>query len=84
LNANAILNISKTAYDNLWQYYADSMEWAWTSAENELDRVTTLAEAQIDAGVRKEVAAEQSSSAAGSAIGNLIGTLGTAYLRFGL
>ena len=84
LNANAILNISKSAYDNLWQYYADSMEWAWTSAENELDRVTTLAEAQIDAGVRKEVAAEQSSSAAGSAIGNLIGTLGTAYLRFGL
>ena len=83
LNANAILNISKSAYDNLLQYYADSMEWAWTSAENELDRVTTLAEAQIDAGVRKEVAAEQSSSAAGSAIGNLIGTLGTAYLRFG-
>jgi len=84
LNANALLNISKSAYDNLWQYYADSMEWAWTSAENELDRVSTLAEAQIDAGVRKEVAAEQSSSAAGSAIGNLIGTLGTAYLRFGL
>ena len=84
LNANALLGISKAAYDNLWQYYADSMEWAWTSAENELDRVTTLAEAQIDAGVRKEVASEQSSSAAGSAIGNLIGTLGTAYLRFGM
>ena len=84
LNANALLDISKTAYDNLWQYYADSMEWAWTSAENELDRVTTLAEAQIDAGTRKEVAAEQSSSSAGSAIGSLIGTLGTAYLRFGL
>ena len=83
LNANAVLGISKAAYDNLWQYYADSMEWAWTSAENELDRVSTLAEAQIDAGVRKEVAAEQSTSAAGSAIGNLIGTLGTAYLRFG-
>ncbi|MDA7684397.1 hypothetical protein N8571_02315 [Akkermansiaceae bacterium] len=84
LNANALLDISKNAYDNLWQYYADSMEWAWTSAENELDRVTTLAEAQIDAGTRKEVAAEQSSSSAGSAIGSLIGTLGTAYLRFGM
>mgnify|MGYP000698598319 FL=1 len=84
LNANALLDISKNSYDNLWQYYADSMEWAWTSAENELDRVTTLAEAQIDAGTRKEVAAEQSSSSAGSAIGSLIGTLGTAYLRFGL
>ena len=84
LNANALLDISKNSYDNLWQYYADSMEWAWTSAENELDRVTTLAEAQIDAGTRKEVAAEQSSSSAGSAIGSLIGTLGTAYLRFGM
>ena len=58
LNANALLNISKSAYDTR-QYYADSMEWAWTSAENELDRVTTLAEAQIDAGVRKEVAANK-------------------------
>ena len=38
LNANALLDISKNSYDNLWQYYADSMEWAWTSAENELDR----------------------------------------------
>ena len=47
LNANAMLNISKSAYDNLWQYYADTMEWAWTSAENELDRISTLAEAQI-------------------------------------
>ena len=43
---NALLDISKNSYDNLWQYYADSMEWAWTSAENELDRVATLAEAQ--------------------------------------
>ena len=34
-----ILGISKEAYDNLWAYYADTMEWAWTSAENELDRI---------------------------------------------
>ena len=38
LNANAVLDISKTAYDNLWNYYADTMEWAWKSSENELDR----------------------------------------------
>jgi hypothetical protein len=84
LNATALLNVSKNAYDNLWQYYADTMEWAWTSAENELDRMTTLAEAQIDAGVRRDEASSRRSSSAGSAIGNLIGTLGTAYLRFGL
>jgi len=83
LNANALLDISKTSYDNLWQYYADSMEWAWTSAENELDRITKLAEAQLDAETQAAISSASSSSAAGTAIGNLIGTLGSAYLRFG-
>ena len=83
LNANALLDISKTAYDNLWQYYSDSMEWAWTSAENELDRITKIAEAQLDADAQAAIASATSTSAAGSAIGSLIGTLGTAYLRFG-
>ncbi|MDB9869122.1 hypothetical protein OAD24_15455, partial [Pseudomonadales bacterium] len=46
LNAAAVLDISKTAYDNLWSYYSDTMEWAWKSAENEMDRVTTLATAK--------------------------------------
>jgi len=80
LNATAILDISKTAYDNLWQYYADTMEWAWQSAENSLDRVSALAVAELDAKARKEVAAEGASSSAGSAIGGLIGTLGSAFI----
>lgn len=49
LNAQAILGISETAYDNLWQYYADTMEWAWTSADNEADRHANLAIAKINA-----------------------------------
>ena len=49
LNANAILDISKTAYNNLWQYYADTMEWAWTSADNAADRMNQLAVAKISA-----------------------------------
>ncbi len=49
LNANAILDISKTAYDNLWNYYADSMEWAWESSDNELDRQVQLAVAKLQA-----------------------------------
>ena len=80
LNAAAVLDISKTAYDNLWSYYADTMEWAWKSAENELDRVTTLATAKIDAEARADIAKEQSSSAAGVAVGDLIGTLGSAII----
>ena len=80
LNASAILDISNTAYDNLWQYYSDTMEWAWTSAENELERNNKLAVANIDAKTRKAVASESSSSAAGTALGSLVGTLGSAWI----
>ena len=80
LNAAAVLDISDTAYSNLWQYYGDTMEWAWESAENQLDRVTDLAVAELDAKARKEIAGEQSSSAAGSAVGGMIGTLGSAFI----
>ena len=80
LNANAILDISKQAYSNLWNYYADTMEWAWTSAENQIDRNNALAIAELDANTRSQVAKEGSSSAAGSAVGSLIGTLGSAWI----
>ena len=75
LNANAILDISKTAYDNLWSYYADTMEWAWKSAESTLDRMNQLAVAELDAKTRKAVASEQSGSSAGQAVGGLVGTV---------
>ena len=80
LNATAILDISKQAYDNLWQYYGDTMEWAWKSAENQVDRNNALAIAELDAKTRGTIAKEQSSSAAGSAIGNLIGTIGSKWI----
>ena len=81
INAAAVLDISKTAYDNLWQYYADTMEWAWKSAENELDRISALAIAELDAKVQTEVSSKQASSASGKAIGSLIGTLGSAWIE---
>ena len=84
LNANAVLDISKEAYDNLWSHYNDTMEWAWTSADNQLDRIARLAEAELSADIRREVTAMESSSAAGSAVGNLIGTLGAAAISKGL
>ena len=80
LNANAILDIGNQAYANLWNYYADTMEWAWTSAENQVDRNNALAIAELDAAARKAIAGEQASSAAGTAIGSLIGTLGSAWI----
>jgi len=80
LNANAILDISKTAYDNLWSYYADTMEWAWTSAENELDRKVSVAVAQLDADAQNKLADATNSSASKKAIGGLIGQLGTSLI----
>tara|TARA_R100000149_G_C5877481_1_gene141474 strand:- start:799 stop:3270 length:2472 start_codon:yes stop_codon:yes gene_type:complete len=80
LNASAILDIGNQAYANLWNYYGDTMEWAWTSAENQIDRTNALAIAQLDAAARKAIAGEQADSAAGTAIGSLIGTLGSAWI----
>jgi hypothetical protein len=80
LNANAILDISKQAYSNLWNYYGDTMEWAWTSAESQLDRISAMAIAELDAKTKSEASDAAGKSAAGSAIGSLIGTLGTAWI----
>ena len=55
LNASAILDISKTAYDNLWNYYADTMEWAWTSSENDKDRLTQMALGKLSAETNKSI-----------------------------
>ena len=80
LNASALLDITETAYNDLWQQYADVIEFAYDAAEGELDRATELAIANIDADTRKAIEKERSSTAAGNAIGNLIGTLGSAVI----
>ena len=80
LNATAMLGISNQAYANLWQFYGDSMEWAWTSAESAQDRISAMAIAELDATARKQIADEQASTAAGNAVGSLIGTLGSAWI----
>ena len=80
LNAKAVLDISNQAYNNLWQYYGDTMEWAWQSSENELNRYTDMAIAQLGADAAKEAQKMAADSQAGSAIGKLIGTLGSAYI----
>ena len=80
LNATNVLDISKQAYDNLWQYFGDTMEWAWTSAENAQERNSAMAIAELDAKARKAIANENAKGAAGSAIGGLIGSLGSAWI----
>ena len=69
LNANAILDISKQAYDNLWNYYADTMEWAWTSADNAAERQNALATAKISADSSMDIQKLQGKQNASSAMG---------------
>ena len=76
INAQALLGISNQAYNNLWNYYGDTMEWAWTSAENERSRVIELARAQLaadsDANIQNMKNDYQSSAAFGKIIGSFI------------
>jgi len=78
LNANSLLGISKEAYDNLWTYYADTMEWAWTSAESELDRINKLATSNIQADSLKEARRMEADAKAASGLGGMVGTILTA------
>jgi hypothetical protein len=80
INAQAVLDISNQAYNNLWQHYADTMEWAWTSAESELDRRNTLAEQQLENdGVIKQSELSKAASN-GRAVGNILTEFGTAII----
>jgi len=75
LNANAVLGISKTAYDNLWTHYGDTMEWAWTSAENELDRIVKLTTAELTAEATLKGYEMTADAKASSGLGSMIGTV---------
>ena len=69
INATAILDISKQAYDNMWNYYADTMEWAWTSADNSQERLNKLAVAKINAESSMDIQKLQGNQASSAAIG---------------
>jgi hypothetical protein len=78
LNANAVLDISKESYDNLWNYYADTMEWAWTSSENELKRVNDLAVAKLSSDSSTDLLKFKEDAASSAGYAKLIGSIMTA------
>ena len=75
LNAQNLLDISNTAYANLWQEYRDVMEFAWQSGENELDRTQALqlvqAQAQNDMSLQEFTADRQNSAAVGGFVSEI-------------
>ena len=80
LNAKAVLDISDTAYNNLWSFYSDTIEWAWKSAESEQDRINALAVAEVSKEAQ-EYASNASKAAAGKqALGSMMGTIGAAII----
>ena len=84
INARAVLDMSNASYNNLWQHFSDLIEFAVDTAENELDRNTDMAIAQLTAESRLDVAAENAATGAGQAVGSLIGTLGSALITSGI
>jgi hypothetical protein len=75
LNATALLGLSNTAYNNLWQHYGDVMEWAWTSSENNAERVLQMAMAELDAKVRTDLKNLDAEISEGKSIGGLVSDL---------
>jgi outer membrane receptor for ferrienterochelin and colicin len=78
LNATALLNMSNSAYNNLWQYYSDVMEMSWESTENERNRVVEMAMAQLNADSNKELSEMKADYDSAVGFGSLIGTFLTA------
>jgi hypothetical protein len=72
VNAQSLLGISNQAYNNLWQYYGDTMEWAWKSAENERERVKDLTAAQINASAATDAAKIKGDYESSSSIGSVV------------
>ena len=75
INAKAVLDVSNTAYNNLWNFYSDTVEWAWRSGEGELDRINALAVAEVSKSAQ-QYASDASKAAAGkAALGSVIGSI---------
>ena len=69
-------NLTSTMYNNAIQRERDLLAWAWQSGESERDRITKIAEAQIDASGSSETLLE---TAAGGFVGELV-TGAAAYI----
>ena len=84
LNAQNVLDMSNTAYSNLWQEYRDVMEWSWSSGENEAERLAALTVAQINAKARTDLAEYTANRENTKAVGGLVGGIFGGVLKSGV
>jgi len=73
LNATAVLDMQKTAYNNLWNTYNDNLEYAWQSGENEKDRQNKLAQIKLEYNEVKGRDKQTSKTSAIKSIGKAVG-----------
>ena len=79
LNAKAVLDVSNVAYNNMWSFYSDTVEWAWKSAESELDRINAIAIAEISKEAQQYAANATKAAAGKKALGGVIGSIFSAF-----
>ena len=74
-NAQSALALTTTQYNNMWQGYRDSMQYAFTAGQNDSDRENRLAIAKIQENAAIKAAQAQRTANAISALGSLGATL---------
>ena len=72
VNAKGILDISNTAYNNLWQEHRDEMDWAYKNADSEFERLTKMATNSINAAALVKAAEVEASAAQSASLGSSI------------
>jgi hypothetical protein len=81
INAKALLDISNTAYNNLWQEHRDEMDWTYKVADSENERYNAIVRATIAAEAQIEAAGAESDSSLWSSLGTLVGTIAGEYIK---
>ena len=78
LNAKNALDMSNTAYNNMFSFYSDTMKWAFDASESEKDRITNLTMEEMRQKGYKDRADDSANAGWWSAAGNLVGSIITA------
>ena len=78
LNAINTLDISNSAYNNMWQLYGDQMEWAINSYESEADRLSAYSLELLRQEGNEKASKYAADAAASASIGKAIVSLMTA------
>jgi hypothetical protein len=80
INAKSLLDISNTAYNNLWQEHRDEMDWAYQQSEGGFERYANLVISKLQSETTLQAAQIKSDGETSAAAGNAIGTLLTSNL----